>query len=232
MPARYINIDSTQYSRGAFESKWTDLIKSYEVGISLSGSDFRFFLESAKHIPRFASVISKGNSVIKVVRKTFNGKKVKGIVLVTPCSGYEVWVGKGQVVKALFPPSSAPDPGKINRKNALQTMREIIDPQIRAYRQKIKTANTIKSSETGEIIYGEYHVDHVYPFIRLAQEWCRENKIDLETLPLKCRGIKCRFESVELSESWFDYHAFHAEFQVLDARENKIKGSKYFGRGK
>lgn len=233
MAARqYVTIAGTQYSKGKFCKKWTEIVKSCEIGVELSGSDLEFFLDSAGRLNHYAAIIAKGHPRVKVVNRRFNGKLVKGLVFITPNSGVHVWIGKQQVVGAIFPQANRPDPAKLNRKRALAAMRNIVQPQIDSYKQRIRNKGLVRSSETGKPILGTYHVDHVYPFIRLVEEWCRENSLDLETLPVKCRGVRCGFQSVELSESWFDYHALHAEFQVLDVRENLSKGSRYFGRGK
>lgn len=232
MAARYVTVLGTQYNKKGFSAKWSGIVASYEVGTNVNFEDSRFLTDILQRIPRFARVLARGGTVYRVVNKRFNGKVVKGIVLVTPNSKYEMWVGKRVAVDAMFPPTSPPDPAKQNRRNALRAMRGAIEPQIQQYRRRFAGKSVIKSSLTGKPILGPYHVDHVYPFIRLVEEWCRENGYDLETIPVKCRGTSCRFELTDMFNSWFDYHAFHAEFQVLDASENVSKGSKYFGRSK
>lgn len=227
---RYVTVAGQQYNKKGFSAKWSGMVASYEPGVTLSSSDAAFINDILLRIPRFARILARGRVSYRVVNKTFNGKRVKGIVLVTPNSGYEVWVGKQVVVKAMFPPTNAPDLSKENRRNVLRALRGVIEPQIKEYRKRFRGQSVIKSSLTGKPIFGPYHIDHVYPFIRLVEEWCREKGLDLETLPVKCRGTVCRLESVELAESWFDYHALHAEFQVLDAAENVSKGARYFGR--
>jgi hypothetical protein len=154
---------------------------------------------------------------------------VKGIALISPNSHYEVWVGKNYLLDRLFPKKNLPDPSKENRKNALRALRNIIEPQVELYRRRVANNSVIRSDYSGKPIFGPYHVDHVYPFIKLVEEWCRENGVDLERIPLKCRGATCKLESVEMSESWFDYHSVNAKFQVLDAKENISKGARYYG---
>lgn len=232
MAARYVRVGETEYNKTRFGKKWSEIVSSYEVGTTLSGEDERFVRNTLSQIPRFAQRLAQGSVKLQVVNKMFNGKLVKGIVMTVNGSRYETWVGKRTVMDYLFPRSAALDPAKENRRNALKAMRRAIEPQIQQYRRRFFGQSVIKSSLTGKPIFGPYHVDHVYPFIRLVEEWCRENSYDLETIPVKCRGASCRLESVEMSEAWFDYHALHAEFQVLDASENTSKGSKYFGRGK
>jgi hypothetical protein len=232
MAARYVTVCDQQYNKTQFSKKWSSLVASYEVGTSVSKTDSEFLTDVLRRIPRFLRIIEKGDPTYKIVNKVFNGKKVKGIVMVTPNSRFELWAGKQAAMKILFPPVKPRDPGKENRKKALKAMRSIIEPQIKEFRRRFAGKSVIKSSLTGKPIFGAYHVDHVYPFIRLVEEWCRENGYDLETIPVKCMGVNCQFDSIDMAESWFDYHSFHAEFQVLDAKENVSKGSRYFGKSK
>lgn len=232
MAARYVTVCGKEYNKTNFGKKWSEIVSSYEADLSLSEEDTQFMIDVLRRVERFDKIIRRGKVSFKIVYKKFNDKRVKGIIMISPNSGHEVWVGKQNVMKVIFPSSTVPDRGKVNRKNALKALRSIIDPQIKQYRSRCSGQDVIKSSLTGKPIFGAYHVDHVYPFIRLVEEWCRENGIDLETLPLKCRGVECKLQSVEMAESWFDYHAFHAELQILDASENVSKGARYFGRNK
>ena len=228
---RYVEVDGVQYNKKGFGEKWSTIVAGYEAGTTVSPADTAFLVDVLSRMSRFARIMARGPVRFKVVQKSFNGKRVKGLVLVTPNSGYEVWVGKQVVMRAMFPSTTLPDPSKQNRRDVLRALRCIIEPQIREYRRRFAGKSVIKSSLTGRPIFGPYHVDHVYPFIRLVEEWCRENGLDLETIAVKCRGTVCRLASVDLAESWFDYHALHAEYQVLDAAENVSKGSRYLGRG-
>lgn len=227
---RYVEVAGIQYNKKGFGARWSAIVSGYEIGLTVSPDDSSFVSDVLRRILRFARIMDRGQVQFRVVQRSFNGKRVKGIALVTPNSGYEVWVGKQVVVKAMFPNTNIPDQGKVNRRDVLRSLRDIVEPQIREYRRRFAGKSVIKSSLTGRPILGTYHVDHVYPFIRLVEEWCRENALDLETIAVKCRGAVCRLASTDLAESWFDYHALHAEFQVLDAAENTSKGARYVGR--
>ena len=231
MSARYVTVSGNQFNKSQFAKKWSGIVDSYETGVTLSAGDTTFLADVAIKIPRFARIMARGRVAFKVVNKEFNGKRVRGIVLITPNSGFEVWMGKQAVINALFPKGTLPNLSKENRKGVLRALRSIIEPQIREYRRRFAGKSVIKSSLTGQPIFGKYHVDHVYPFIRLVEEWCRENGYDLETIPVKCKGTVCRLANVAMAESWFDYHSLNAKFQVLNASENISKGSRYFGGG-
>jgi hypothetical protein len=226
----YTEVAGRQYNKKQFSERWKLIVSSHEVGVLLSGEDKMFMLGVCEKMERFRKILERpGASEFRVVKKTFNGKRVKGIALVTPNSRYEVWVGKAYTMGKIFPRTYVPDPAKVNRRNVIKALRDVIQPQIDVYRKSVSRQGLVKSSLTGKPVLGAYHVDHVYPFIRLVEEWCRDNSLDLENIPVKCMGVGCRLESVELSENWFDYHALNAQYQVLDARENIIKGDKYYG---
>lgn len=227
MSARYVTICGQEYNKKQFGSKWTGIVNKHEIGVPIARKDRKFLLEVLRKIPKYSTL--SDTVQFYVVCRVFNGKKVRGIEMKNRRS---YWIGKQYVMKAIFPPTKAPDPSKENRRNALKALRGVIEPQIMEYRKRFSNKPVVKSSLSGKPIFGTYHVDHVYPFIRLVEEWCREKGYDLETIPVKCKGVTCRLKSVEMAESWFDYHSFHAEFQILDASENTSKGSRYFGREK
>jgi len=227
----YTEVGDLQYNKKQFGATWSGIVASYELGISLSGEDAEFFKNVCLKIERFRKIILKaGKAEFRIVNKEFNGKRVKGVVMLPLGSKSEVWIGKKYVMDRVFPRSRLPDASKENRKNVLKALRSIIEPQVDVFRGRVSREPVIKSSLTGRPIFGAYHVDHVYPFIRLVEEWCRENSLDLETIPVKCRGAQCKLESVQMAESWFDYHALNSQFQVLDASENIKKGAKYYGK--
>lgn len=154
--------------------------------------------------------------------------------MVTSRSKREIWLGKGKVTDELFPRAKPIPEYKQNKKDALTAMRQIISPQINEFRKSINRqlnrGKIIKCPSSKDYLSaGEWHVDHVYPFANLVEEWCREERIDLERIDVYCRGTKCYFKDTSLAESWFDYHAINARLQALSAAENLKKGARYYG---
>ena len=184
-------------------------------------------------MPTWKAIKDRGAIRYKVRNKKFQAKAVRGIVMVTARSKREIWLGKGKVVDALFPRAKKIPEYKQNRKDALVAMRQIIEPQIKTFRISVNRQmkkRPMHCPATGGLIEaGEFHIDHRYPFKNLVEEWCREEKVDLERIDVYCRGTKCCFKDTDLAERWFDYHAINAQLQVLSAESNLKKGSKYFG---
>ena len=217
--AKKVEINGTVYNKTQFGRRWSGIVSSYEVGVSLTPADRDFMTAVCLKLDRYRKKASEPGATFRVVSKEFNGKRVKGIVLVTASSHNEMWIGKADTMNRIFKGGLVPDPSKRNRADAIRALRRIIEPQIAQYRR----------SNAERLRGGLYHIDHVYPFKLLVQEWCRENRLDLETIPVKCRGASCRLKSIDMAESWFDYHALNARLQVLEPKENLSKGSKYFG---
>lgn len=184
-------------------------------------------------IPKWKVVKDRGPVKYKIRNKKFQGKAVKGIVMITPRSKREIWLGKGKVTDELFPRAEPIPEYKQNKKDALTAMRQIIEPQIKTFRLSVNRQlkrKPLKCPINGEFINsGEFHIDHSYPFKSLVEEWCREERVDLERIDVHCRGTKCYFKDTSLAESWFDYHAINARLQALSAKANLEKGSKYYG---
>lgn len=199
----------------------------------MRGEDEAFLNSVVDLIPRWKVTKDRGPVRYKIRSKKFQGKAVRGIVMITSKSKREVWLGKGKVVDELFPRKAELPEYKRNKKDALVAMRQIIDPQIKTFRASVNRQlkkKPLKCSLSGEFINsGEFHIDHRYPFKNLVEEWCRDERVDLENVDVYCRGTKCYFKDTDLAESWFDYHMMNAQLQALSAKANLEKGAKYYG---
>jgi len=230
---RTIAIKGDSYTKSGFEKKWSEVTNATECNYFVRGDDEEFISSVIDLIPKWKLVKDRGPVRYKIRSKKFQGKAVRGVVMVTSKSKREIWLGKGKVVDELFPREVAVPEYKQNKKDALVAMRQIIDPQIKTFRLSVNRQlkkKPLKCAVSGEFINsGEFHIDHRYPFKNLVEEWCREMKVDLERVDVYCRGTKCYMRDTDLAESWFDYHMMNAQLQALSAKANLEKGSKYYG---
>lgn len=185
-------------------------------------------------MPKWKTIKDRGGVRYKIRNKKFQGRAVRGIVMISGTNKREIWLGKAAILNILFPRTTAVPEYKQNKKDALVAMRQIIEPQIRTFKQSVnrqlQRGKPLKCPISKEFISaGEWHADHVYPFKNLVEEWARSEKIDLERIEVYCRGTKCYFKNTELAESWWDYHQVNARLQALNAKENLKKGAKYYG---
>lgn len=230
-------IDGVEYSKKTFEAYWR-LLSAERVGTRFSGKDHRFLQQAAaRHLP-WEKVMARGpNYYFKPILKKFHGRKVRGIALVSPNSSREIWIGKAAAINAVFPKPQAPENVfKENKKQALAALRQIVEPQMSAYRKSIRrqikspSGLKIRCAITKESLdHGEFHVDHIYPFKNLVEDWCRECRVDLEKLVVVCRGTKCTLKDKVLAESFFDYHLMNAKLQPTTPKANLRKGATYGG---
>ena len=230
-----VYIDGVAYNKKSFEEYWR-LLVAQKIGTRFSGKDHRFLQQAAAHNGAWEKVMARGpNYYFKPVLKKFHGRKVRGIALISPNTSREIWIGKARVMDAVFPKPQTPESiHKENKKLALQALRQIIEPQMSSFRRSIrrqiknKNGPKIRCALTKESLdHGEFHIDHAYPFKNIVEDWCRECRVDLESLEVACRGTKCYLKNTELAESFFDYHLMVAKLQPTTATANLRKGAAY-----
>ena len=230
---RIISLQGTDYGKGQFEKKWSEITSATECNYFVRGDDEAFLNEVVDLVPQWKAIKDRGEVRYKIRNKKFQGKAVRGAVMITSRSKSEIWLGKGKVVDALFPKKVETPVYVQNKREALMAMRQIIDPQIKTFRQSVLRQlkkKPLRCPVSHDFLEAaEFHIDHKYPFKNLVQEWCRGEHVDLENIDVYCRGTKCYMRDTNLAESWFDFHMMNAQLQALSAKENLKKGSKYYG---
>lgn len=235
--SRDIYVLGNKFNKTSFSKKWSELT-ARNIGTRFGYPDHDFIAEVISINPSWMKVMDRGpNFYFKVVKKKFQAKAVRGIVLVSPNSSNEVWIGKKKLVDMLFPPKKFV--GDVNdtpiehRNNVLKALRQIIEPQIKLYRTAVRRQirgvgkYKLRCAITGESLdHGEFHIDHKVPFKLIVEDWCREIGKDLEHIEVVCRGTSCKLTNHMVAESFFDYHLLHSQLQVVTAKANLVKGSK------
>lgn len=228
-----ISIGINLYTKSSLGKKWSEVVNKYHLGTRISGEDFDFVDACIKKVPRWEKITQRGsNYFYKIGSKKFRNKYVSGIILVTPNSAKEVWVGKGQLLDYLFPKPAKPK-SEYDKSKVLQALRLIVQPQIDMYRKSVN--RQLKSGlrykvrcaiTKATLNFGDFHIDHKYPFKNLVEDWCKKYGFDLERLEVYCKGTRCYLKNTEIAESFFDYHLLHAELQPTTSKANLSKGSK------
>lgn len=214
------------------------MVNKTQCGITITGDDEYFLFESISSSNSFKSFSLKPGIKFKVTLKKFQARKVRGVVIITPNSKREVWVGKEKIINDLFPKTTKISESRQNRNDALKALRQIVEPQIQTFR---KSARKILDSEagfsekcplSGELLRnckGDTHVDHVYPFSLMVEDFCRAYKLDLERVEVLIRGTKVYLKDTNLAEAWWDFHMMKAKLQLTCGKANIQKSNKYFG---
>jgi hypothetical protein len=229
-----ITIGTNTYSKSSLGKAWSEIVAKHVLGVRLSGEDLKFVDACVSLVPKWQKILNRGhNYFYKIGSKKFRNKYVNGIMLVTPNSAKEVWIGKGQLLNYLFPKKSSSSEPEFSRSKVLQALRLIVQPQIDMYRRSIHRQlksglrYKIRCAITHETLnFGEFHIDHKYPFKNLVEDWCKKYSLDLEKIPVYCKGTRCYLKNTEIAESFFDYHMIYAELQPTTSKANLAKGSK------
>ena len=121
------------------------------------------------------------------------------------------------------------------RAKLCQCCRELVADQIAAYRLKFWPANPDpRCPISGRRLTPRFsHVDHVYPFINLVEDWMRVNRLRLADIRVRhSRKLGRLTMGAELDLSWQNYHLMYAQLQMLSPKANLQKGSKLNGNQK
>lgn len=149
---------------------------------------------------------------------------------------------KTRMLTIVDPPLSIPLPiGKLrgktkppptNRAKVSQCCRDLIIEQIAAFRREFWPNNLspICPLSGRRLTPQASHVDHVYPFIKLVEDWARINQVDIETVTVKLsRKLGRLTMGDKLDSSWREYHFRYAKLQMLSPKANLQKGAKLNG---
>lgn len=112
------------------------------------------------------------------------------------------------------------------RNRTLSTMRAMISPQIKSFRKKwYKKAYEFAEARVcplsgKNLLTTEIAVDHKIPFIKLAEDFAKEQGINFSEVEVIGWGPKTKFKNPELCKKWKKYHKDNAILQVVDKDAN------------
>lgn len=112
------------------------------------------------------------------------------------------------------------------RSQVLKAFRDTIAPQIKEFKDsthQLQTRCAISNCPLA-LCPGGWHVDHVYPFSKLVEDFMLEQELELCHIPLSGRGQKKKLPTF-IAESWSQYHKDKAVLQGLCKRQNLKKSA-------
>ena len=168
-------------------------------------------------LPRFANHSNASYFIVKQL-SGYQGKRYKGLCLITANSGYHMPITQA----SLSPGKSKANP----RAKVLAAMRLAVEEQIKYFKQTEKQRalsekRQLKCGLTKTPLIGcAIHVDHIVPFSKLADDFLIENGLKSFSEIKLNRNVLNK----EWHNKWYDYHAKHCSLQLVKARAN-IKAS-------
>lgn len=221
------------------------ILKRYEIGAQLSKSDSIVVAEFVLASPAFSDTVKSKVESGWYMIKPVGHRRVRMLHL---CYAKGEDVGAiplplGKLEQKLKARASRAKSSS-ERNKVLAACRAIIQPQIGLFRDEFWAEHFAKvqlAVERGDeapkyprcplsgksLWSNKAHVDHVYPFVRMVEDWLAESELKPEQIQcVNSRKLKRMTMGPTLDQSWYDYHAAKAELRLVEARANMSKGAK------
>lgn len=222
-------IGGSKYNKTSFGEKWSTITK--KQARELTKEELEFLKAALIRTESYANLVNHPSTQIIIKEREFQKYPVRGVILITPNTKREIWIGKKAITNLLFPIK------KRKRKKGqvgiiLRALRQIVEDDMRRERNKLRRKAfhdpETKCPLSGKLITecNKTHLDHVYPFSALAKDFFRELKMDMEKVEVIIRGTYYHLKDESLIPKWRAYHLTHAKLQLTCAKENIRKSNK------
>lgn len=203
------------------------VLKRGQVGKYLGPRDTALILEMAKQVSRYSKAADHPSARV-IVRQHYRFR-VKTLYLITDSHNIPMLIDQLS--------TAGIDPGRVSkptsRSMVMRTCREIISEQILDWATQFwESTKTMKPGPrcpvSGKSLRAnKCAVDHVYPFVKLVEEWAAQQGLEVDQIVTKqSRKLGRRTMGPELDESWSLYHLTQAKLAMLTAKANMQKGAR------
>lgn len=218
-------------NKGEFDKAFSAIVKKYPCRTKIVGKDKQFLLEACRGCSRYATLATDPNTEVRVGNHTIaSNRKVKMIFLHKDGGAWGVPVSKKVVVDTLYPPKPRKGKGEVtpekkHRNQVLSAMRHMVDYQLSDYRQSV--TYPIECWRSGFALRKgmKTDVDHIGdPFIKLAEDFLRDNGLLFVNVFLKGRANAKVFRDDSLAAAWKKFHQERAVLALVLSSENRSVG--------
>lgn len=208
-------------SKKAVSKLWSEIILAHSTGEEVRLTKYRTTLIELLSQTYFRSKLETGVQ-FKIDTIKVGTRKVKILTLIPynePAN--KIKISKQKMLSLLFP-STSPAPTKEHQHycKTLTVLRQLVEPQIREFRQKNPKVNWIA-----------FDVDHCnLPFIQLVENWLEQKNLYYIDLKLKGPVNKKYLTDTTLALDWQNYHKANAVLKPMLKTKNRAKGAEnWFG---
>jgi hypothetical protein len=197
--------------------------------------DVKYLLEKAS----YNSIASKDFLIVDFFKIGNRQVKMFGHCSDNPAMKKCYPLSKTRWLDSAYPRRKPRDLAKVHRNNVLTTMRAIIHPQIEEFKHEWYT-QAGRLYEVDKSAYEKhitcplsganlFHcqrkaVDHVVPFIKLAEDWL--TTMGFTWSDLNPNRKRTEFKNPNHTKSWAEYHSTHGELQFTEAKANLKKSDR------
>lgn len=226
-------------SRLSLDRTYTGILKKYPCNAEVLGEDRQALLDILLQSDLYRTKASRENVKLEIKMLMFGGRR-KHKYLVLSESGKELVVSKGKLLYSIVPYKG--ELTQLHRNAVLVVMRKLIEEQIYEFKEKrreqiMQLAKDGKLAEARDLLHCPLSgrllstckhgtaVDHIKPFLQLAEEWLISKGLTFSDVLLGGGGISRYIKDEELAKDWQAYHKEHATLQVVCKSANSSKGA-------
>lgn len=217
------------YNKTEFGKKWTEITKKQTR--NLDQYDVEFIRSALTKLTKYRRIATDPKTKLKIGTKKFQKYEVRGIILISPNSKSEIWIGKKQMMTSLFPVKKK----KVTSDDTMIKMafRQLVSDFVKQERTKqLRYAfaeGNVKCPLSGvnltECEEGT-DLDHVYPFSKMVADFYRKYNLYPERIEWQKIGTSVRIKDKSVSELWVDYHNTNADLKLTCRKANRKKSDK------
>ncbi|MGL6341949.1 MAG: hypothetical protein ACRC80_22740, partial [Waterburya sp.] len=176
--AKTILVCSQRYDRKKFSERWRDITS--KLSRLVTNEDKGFIRDALLLTTKYSRMAADSNTVITVGSLKFQKYPVRGVILISPNSKKEIWIGKDALIKMLFPTTSKRiyASNKTSRTHLSMAFRQAVEDQVQSFRKDSRRMMygeqvllcplsfvDLKTCEDGT------EVDHAYPMSRMIEDF-------------------------------------------------------------
>lgn len=206
------------------ESRISEIIKKYGIREKLDNCDTNYIFSLLEKTNSFCYIIPSHYYLYIDNYSVKNFRKVK--MIFANDGRRKIPLSKGKIIGELFPSKSKLSPEEKHIGNVKKAARNIIEIQIRMYRETIELPVQCPLSFKKLTNWRLIHVDHREPFISLFNNWLEINDINPGEIKLSGPVNKKTFKDENLRKSWYNYHLENANLQCVYSKANLKKSDK------
>ena len=222
-------IGGNRYNKTSFGEKWSEVTKKETK--ELTKEDLMFIKGALLLTSKYQKLAKDEKTELKVTQRTFQKYPVRGLTLISPNSKTEIWIGKSTITNTLYPKKRR----KVKQSTiVLKALRQIVEDDVQRERQLQRRKMYGRSdmicpiSGINLLDCKTTHLDHKYPFSKLAEDFFREKGIDMERVQVRIKGTFYILSDSKLAQEWKTYHLKNAKLELVCAKANLKKSNKVY----
>jgi hypothetical protein len=210
--------------KGVVERKISRIIKKYNIREKLDPMDSNYIFLLLEKSISLCYIIPSHYYLYIDNYSVKNFRKVK--MLFASDGQRKLPLSKSKLIEELFPTKSKLSPEEKHIGDVKRAARNIIEIQIKMYRDCIKLPITCPLSQKKLTNWKLIHIDHKEPFINLFNDWLETNNINPQEIKLSGPQNQKTFKEETLKNSWYKYHLENAVLQCVYSKANLKKSNK------